>query len=467
MLKRYVEQILSLYNYIDGVVITDKKAHIVYITTYRPDINSINGEYTIGKHILDIYPKLTEETSSIMTVLKTGEPIYNQFQELITYKGECIKAVNTTLPIIIDGEIEGAIDVSRYVDDDCKRNNITISINEKDATKDLYDLEDIVTRAPSMEVIKKKIPLIAETDSSVLIYGETGTGKELVAQSIHSCSSRRNKKFVSQNCAAIPSNLLESILFGTVKGSYTGAENRPGLFEIANGGTIFLDEINSMELHVQSKILKAIEEKQITRLGKYDPIKIDVKIVSAMNVDPLQCVAEKKIREDLFYRLSVVQLNLPPLRERREDIMYLVNYFIKYYNKRMNRNILSVDTEVERVFMRHDWKGNVRELKNVIEGAFNISSKRIIERKDLPEYMLNFIEPYTAQYSVKAIDMKTYDFGENKFEEGTPLETIMAEYEKKLIIEVIKNSKSTSEAARKLGVSRQALRYKMSKYHIE
>ena len=175
-----------------------------------------------------------------------------------------------------------------------------------------------------------------------MIFGETGTGKELVAQSLYTCGNRKNKKFVSQNCAAIPSTLLESILFGTVKGSFTGSLSRPGLFEIANGGVLFLDEINSMELSIQPKILKAIEEKKITRVGGEEPIDIDVKIISAINEDPIKCIKENKLREDLFYRLSVVQLNIPPLRERFDDLNYLIKYFINAFNKQMNKNIIDV-----------------------------------------------------------------------------------------------------------------------------
>jgi len=229
--------------------------------------------------------------------------------------------------------------------------------------------------------------MIADTESSVLICGETGTGKELTAQSIHTSSPRRGKRFVSQNCASIPANLLESILFGTVKGSYTGAENRPGLFELANGGTLFLDEINAMEISVQAKILKAIEEKQITRIGGLEPIPIDVKIVSAINQNPLDCIREGKLREDLFYRLSVVQLIMPPLRERHNDLFYLTYSFIQLYNEKMGRHIIGIDEEVENIFAAYDWPGNVRELKNVIEGAFNVTAAGFIQKKDLPAYM--------------------------------------------------------------------------------
>lgn len=461
MLREYVEQILSLYNYVDGLVVTDKKGYIEYYLSYRPDLSQLKDREIRGKHILEVYPELKEENSSIMKVLKTGVPIYNEYQHLKTYKNELIYVVNTTMPIILDGKIAGAIDVSRYVDADFQRQNIKISLNENRLEKWTYSLDDIITQSQAMENMKHKIPMIAQTDSSVLIYGETGTGKEMVAQSIHACSNRSNKRFISQNCAAIPVNLLEGILFGTTKGSYTGAENKPGLFEIANGGTLFLDEINSMELSVQSKILKAIEEKQVTRLGGVEPIKFDVKIISAMNVEPMKCMQEKKIREDLFYRLSVVQVNIPPLRERREDIPLLTEYFINYYNHKMHRNILSVDEEVEEIFNNHTWKGNVRELKNVMEGAFNIESGRIIRRKDLPDYMTkttmllgNNEEVYSALRNINLKD----DFS---------LDKEVANFEKQIIENVIEGTSNLAEASRILGISRQSLNYKLTKYHFK
>lgn len=290
MLSRYVEQLLNVYNYIDGIVITDKYGYIEYYKNYRPDLNNLKEKEVRRKHITEVYPDLTEETSSILRVLKTGKPISNEFQVLKTYKGQSINAINTTLPIRQDDEIIGVVDVSRYLDPPYQRQDIVISVKKNVAATNLYSIDDIITHSREMELLKERIAMVADTDSSVLIYGETGTGKEMVAQSIHTSSKRRGHKFISQNCAAIPANLLEGILFGTVKGSYTGAENKPGLFEVANGGTLFLDEINSMEKSIQPKILKAIEEKQVTRLGGYEPIKTDVKIISAINCDPIKAL---------------------------------------------------------------------------------------------------------------------------------------------------------------------------------
>lgn len=459
MLRRYVEQILSIYNYLDGIMVTDKYGYVEYYVTFRPDVNNLKEKDILRKHITEVYPTLNEETSSILRVLKTGKPISNEFQTLITYKGQSIRAINTTMPIKAHDEIIGAVDVSRYIDSPYQRQDISLSLKESVEKKNLYAVDDIVTNSRSMELIKERIPMIADTDSSVLIYGETGTGKELVAQSIHTASKRRNKKFVSQNCAAIPGNLLESILFGTTKGSYTGAENKPGLFEIASGGTLFLDEINSMEISVQPKILKAIEEKQVVRLGGYEPIKTDIKIVSAVNENPLQCIAENKLREDLFYRLSVVQLNIPPLRERINDLFYLVSHFINIYNTSMHCNLIGIDEEVETIFRGYNWPGNVRELKNVIEGAFNVASARFIQKKDLPEYLTRpFVLEEIGQnalMTVPAIPLK-----------GISLEEALETYERELIEHAVAISKNYVEAAKLLGITKQALNYKLRKYKL-
>ena len=462
MLRRYVEQLLGLYNYVDGLLVVDRAGIVQYFITYRPDINTLKEKDILGKHVLEVYPDLDENTSSLLRVLKTGKPIFNESQALTTYKGQSINAVNTTMPIKNQDEIIGAVDVSRYIDSAFVRQDIMLSLKEAADKKDLYTLDDIVTNSQNMELVKERIRMIADTDSSVLIYGETGTGKELAAQSIHTSSSRRRKRFVSQNCAAIPGNLLESILFGTTKGSYTGAENKPGLFEIANGGTLFLDEINSMELGVQAKILKAIEEKKVTRLGGFEPIHTDVKIISAVNENPMHCVSEKRLREDLFYRLSVVVLHIPPLRERRSDVLFMTAHFIAEFNKKMKRNVIGIDEAVEEAFLHYEWPGNVRELRNVIEGAFNLSASRFLQRRDLPEYMLQAVRLqkggglFGPNGPCEMLAAKDFD-----------LEKAVAEYERSLLQEALKTSESLVEAAGKLGITKQSLNYKLGKFRMQ
>ena len=221
--------------------------------------------------------------------------------------------------------------------------------------KGLFRLDDIITQNPEMLTLKDTVQRVAANTSPVLIWGETGTGKELFAQSLHSHSSRARGPFVAQNCAAIPTTLLESTLFGTTRGSYTGAENRKGLLKQADGGTLFLDEVNSMDLSLQAKILKAIEEKRFRPVGGEQDVHSDVRIVSAMNVDPITAVREGLLRRDLFYRLGVVQLALPPLRKRPEDIPLLTDFYVEQYNRNMGRAISGVSELVRNALLAYDW----------------------------------------------------------------------------------------------------------------
>ncbi|MDD2294864.1 MAG: sigma 54-interacting transcriptional regulator, partial [Eubacteriales bacterium] len=245
--------------------------------------------------------------------------------------------------------------------------------------------------------------------------------------------------------------LLESILFGTVKGSFTGAENRKGLFEVADGGTLFLDEINAMDLNLQAKILKAIEEKRITRVGADGPIDVDVRILSAANKSPIQCVEDKVLREDLFYRIGSVQLRIPPLRERREDIEELTEYFIRMYNKKMRMNIQGVEDEVSQLFRTYHWPGNVRELKSIIESGFNLTSGNYILKEDLPDYLWNRVENNTI----------TYPLGK-----GKSLKEILEGIERDILIDAIARSHTYAEAARLLRLSKQGFYYKLKKHGL-
>ena len=354
MSEKYIEQILNIYNHVDTIILTDHKGYITYFITYRPDVNPHRPKNMVGKHMLEVFKTLTEETSSVMRVIKTGEPILNEIQEF-PYDSYVVRSINTTMPIKENGKLVGVANMIRYLDGPFKRNEIVIDLKEKKDFGIRYHIDDIEGCSESISYLKQKIRMVSETDSAVLIYGETGVGKELVAQSIHGLSSRRNNRFVSQNCAAIPESLLESIIFGTVKGAYTGAENRPGLFEISKGGTLFLDEINSMEITLQAKILRAIEDNEVTRIGSNTPIKTDVRIISALNENPMDCIKNKKLRRDLFYRLSTVEIDIDPLRKRKEDISYMTDYYINYFNKRMNRAIIGIDEDVEKIFSRYEW----------------------------------------------------------------------------------------------------------------
>lgn len=274
---------------------------------------------------------------------------------------------------------------SAFIFEDIKKINENIA---EITNNNVISLNDIYGNSEATKKLKENILKIADTSSTVLITGESGTGKELVARSLHSHSNRKNKPFVVINCSAIPDSLLESELFGYVKGAFTGASNngRMGKFELANNGIIFLDEIGDMPLYLQAKILRIIQEKKIERIGSNKSIDLDIKIIAATNVNLEEKIKEQKFRSDLYYRLNVIPFKLLPLRKRKEDILPIIEKLIKKYNRISGKNIISIDDEVKQAFLSYDWPGNVRELENVIELMFNISgNSSILNSSLLPE----------------------------------------------------------------------------------
>lgn len=449
MAERYLEQIRAIIRVCedtDGILIVDKNG---IIRDHRIAMNYYwKEEETVGHHIRELYPGLDEDSSTILRALRTGQAIYDQRQELVNSRGERVVLDATTIPISVDGQVVGAVDCARFY-------VVGQRIVRGGRRGGLSTLGRIVTQSPKMEDLKRRIRSAAQLDSSVLIYGETGTGKELVAEALHSEGPRGGEPFVAQNCAAIPSNLLESLFFGTEKGSYTGALTRKGLFEEANGGTLFLDEINSMDIGLQAKLLKALEEKKARRLGGSRDTPFDVRIVAAVNEPPEELLRSGKLREDLYYRLGVVRLNLPPLRERPEDIPLLTNYFIEQYNRSMKRNIRGVTPEVAERFRRYRWPGNIRQLRNAVEGAFAIARGELLTAEDLEEKLGGGMEQQTRPAAPAPPP-----------EEGISLSQAVERYEKGLIQQAMERCGSISATARSLGLSRQNLKYKLQKYDL-
>ena len=335
MIGKWLNYMSRLHDGVDAILIADRHGIIEYSAMFSEQENGLIDEGFIGRSILEVYPELTEETSSHFRVMRTGEPILNEKQVLTDFRGRRVMLVTSTFPLEDNGAVIGTMETSVFYHKDSQLDGKNHWLTNPH--KGLFRLEDIVTRNPEMLSLKDTVERVAANSSPVLIWGETGTGKELFAQSLHSHSTRVKGPFISQNCAAIPTTLLESTLFGTVRGSYTGAENRKGLLKQADGGTLFLDEVNSMDLALQAKILKAIEEKKFRPVGGEQDVHSDVRIVSAMNVDPVTAVRDGLLRRDLFYRLGVVQLALPPLRKRPEDIPLLTDFYVEQYNRKMDR----------------------------------------------------------------------------------------------------------------------------------
>lgn len=260
--------------------------------------------------------------------------------------------------------------------------------------RERFQFENIIGNAPAMRRVFERMQRIVKTDSTVLITGESGTGKELVACALHHNGRRRDKPFVAVNCGAIPESLMESELFGHVRGAFTGAvRDRIGKFEAANHGTIFLDEIATMPLHLQSKLLRVLQEQEIERVGSTRGIKLDVRVISATNVDLEEQVRSGAFREDLFYRLNVIPLHLPPLRERREDILPLISHFLEKFRSLMGRRSISLSKQALDALEKYQWPGNVRQLENMVERMVALADDDNITREDLPAEVLEQMEP--------------------------------------------------------------------------
>jgi len=311
-----------------------------------------------------------------------------------------------------------------------------------------YDFHNIIGKSKQMKDIYNLLEKIAPTDSNVLVTGESGTGKELVAKAIHYNSSRRNGKFVTVDCGAIPGELLESELFGHTKGAFTSAlRNKDGLFKIADGGTLFLDEIAEIPINLQAKLLRSIEEKEIRPVGTTTHIKVNLRLVAATNIKISEAVKQGHFREDLFYRLNVIEVNIPPLRERRDDIPLLVKHFISEYNKKLNKNFKSVDNLVMRSLLSYDWQGNVRELENIIERAMILGEGEFINLQDLPQNLT----------------------GENKAPQSSSnLRDEMKLYEHHHIVRILEKANyDKNQAAQMLGIGLSSLYRKMEEFKIQ
>lgn len=272
-----------------------------------------------------------------------------------------------------------------------------------------YDFHNLVGKSELMQKIYRLIEKIAPTDSNVLITGESGTGKELLAKAIHYNSLQKDGKFVPINCSAIPEDLLESELFGHVKGAFTSAiQDKDGLFKIAQGGTLFLDEITELSFSIQAKLLRAIQEKEIRPVGGTSSIKVNLRLIAATNTDIAKLVKEGSFREDLFYRLNVIEINIPPLRERKDDIPLLVKHFIEKYSKQLNKKVTGTDNAAMRALLNYDWEGNIRELENVIERAIVLGEGELITLQDLPHNLNGTNEALKSPGSLKEA-MKVYE----------------------------------------------------------
>lgn len=457
--------ILSNIDYVDAIMIVDENGKIVYSVRYNPRFDKYGSENDfiniINKNYLEIYPDINPNDSSITKCINEGKVVYRPQQIFNDYKGRVINTQNITIPIIKTGKILGAIELSKDITKIQEKLKGKIHIVQKYPEKDVrgtnYTFDNIITTNRIMLHNIERAKIIADNKSSVIVYGETGTGKELYVQSIHSYSNRKDKPFIVQNCAALPENLFESILFGSVKGAFTGAISKAGLFEEAHGGTLFLDEVNSMPLNLQAKLLRVLQDGKVRRLGDSKEKEVDVRIIAAMNIEPIKAMELGQIREDLFYRLSVVNIKLLPLRDRKEDIMLYVDHFINVYNNKYKKSIESISDDVKELFFSYNWPGNVRELQHIIESSINFVQDKKIRMVHLPVYL-----------SEKELESNNSIEGVYNTKESKSLDEAIEVMEKQMIIKALEESNgNVTKAASILKITRQRLHYKIAKHRIK
>ncbi|MBM4235875.1 MAG: PAS domain S-box protein [Firmicutes bacterium] len=464
-LTQLLAQSLDVIN--DGIHIIDRDGVTVFYSRGLEKIERNKASSVVGKHISETY-RLDEESSILLKVLKSGEAITNHRTTYYTKKGNEINIITNTYPLFAGGgrKIIGAVSVNSNITSNKQLVDTVIHLQRqlysnltKNGTR--YNFEDIIGESTAIKSAVQLAKRIAVNMSPVLIYGETGTGKELFAQSIHNHSIRAKGPFVAVNCAAIPATLLESVLFGTVKGAFTGAEDKTGLFEEADQGTLFLDEISSMDISLQSKLLRVLESKTVRRLGGKTDIMINPRIISAINIDPQEAINKNLLRQDLYFRLAVVTLSIAPLRERTVDIAPLTSYFINATRRIMNKKVEGASAEVINIFLKHNWPGNVRELQHAVEHAMNYAEDqaRLIELKQIPPHLL---QKYGDSKDGLDLD-KNYP----KNISGADLKEIIKRIELDLVQKALKtNDYNITKTARSLGMSRQNLQQRIKRLSI-
>lgn len=459
-----LEQIIN--NLYDGVLLSDKDAKVVIYNDSMEEIEARKSEDMLGKYIWDAYEYSDINKSEHMQVFNSKVPIINRYKAHAYKNGRPLYKSYSTFPIEKNNETIGVYSISK---NETKLHSLlseTIELKRqfKDKGNDKkvksngtrYNFTDIIGSSHAMVELIREAQAISWLDNNILIVGDTGTGKEVFAQSIHNYGKRNQEPFIGINCSAIPENLLESILFGTVKGAYTGALDSSGLFEEAGGGTLFLDEINSMQVSMQTKLLRVLQERQVRRVGGKESYPVECRIISAMNEDPNLLMEEERLRKDLFYRIAGFNLYIPPLKNRIEDLFEMAHHFIIKNNISMNRNIIEIEGKLKKVMESYEWPGNARELEHFIENTMIKSheDERYLRSENIP----NFIK-HTMDKSMPNDEMEKKD--------NLTLEEELERLEKDLIVKALENnSGNVTRSAEDLKITRQSLIYRMKKLEI-
>ncbi len=426
----------------DGVFTVDSDRIITSFNRAAEKITGTPASQAIGKHCQDVFHSDICENCLIKDTLETGIDAIDRPVNIINSQGEKIPiSISTAVLKDEKGNALGAVETFRDLS--------TIEHLRKELSRN-YSLEDIISKSPKMHKLFAILPDIAESESTVLIQGPSGSGKELFARAIHNLSPRKKANYVVINCGTLPAQLFESEIFGYVKGAFTDAKkDKKGKLAAVNGGTVFFDEIGELPLSIQVKLLRLLQERDYEPLGSTETIKSDIRIVAATNKDLKKLVAQAKFRDDLYFRLAVVKFDLPPLKDKREDIPYLVDHFINKFNAKTGKKIISVSPNVMSTLMSYDFPGNIRELENIIEHGFVLCRGSIIKREHLPPELIRIEK----------------DSEVNKDILSTPVTESIDEQNQ--IINTLRSCSGViSKAAEELGIHRTTLWRKIKRYNI-
>lgn len=478
----------------EALALFDAKGRVWMLNDACTKMDSMVIGDILGEPVETLYTMQDNEEYVIPKVIRDKKSVLNRRHHYLTRFGKEVDVRSNAYPLVQNGQVLGGINIMEDPNamDNFHRQLILLQDRllddstadrrrKKSALPARYTFKDIVHVSRQMHDLIVLCKRVARTDSPVMIYGETGTGKELIAQSIHNASSRAKGPFLAINCAAIPESLLEGLLFGTERGAYTGAEQRPGILEQANKGTLLLDEINSMNIFLQSKLLRFLQEGVFRRIGGTSEIHVDVRILSNINIPPKEALEKKLLRQDLYYRLSAVTIDIPPLRERREDIPVLAKHFIMRYNRKLRRNVKNISNESLSLLKSYDFPGNVRELQSAIEYAMNVlpDEQSSITSDVLPSQILrDCCAPQEPELPLgersnealsdvfKSLYQPLPSQGNSPIRE--PLRDTMQSIEYDNVIRaLIASGGNISKAARLLHMSRQNLQYRIRRYHID
>jgi arginine utilization regulatory protein len=452
--KRITEEVFRLMD--EGLHVVDAEGKTIIYNEAMANMEKMNRSEVLRKPFREVFSYIEEGQSTMLQALKHGKITSNIQQTYQNIDGKEITTINSTYPLILDGQITGAVEIARNITDVQKLSHTILKFQEetlepkavRDKRIKAYSFDMIIGESKGFVQVVNRAKKAAQSDASVLICGDTGTGKELFAQSIHYHSNRKGKPLLAQNCAALPETLLEGILFGTAKGGFTGAMDRAGLFEQADG-TLLLDEVSAMPYELQGKLLRVLQEDYLRRVGGTKDIPFNVRIIATINEPAEKLIEKGLLRKDLYYRLAIININVPPLRERRDDILLLAEKFMEKHNKRFGKELWMISEPAKKKLLDHDYPGNVRELENIIMAGVSMADN---------EHVL------TAEH----LSIEKSTGGTSFVEYGRAVELGLSSYlqqiEKNLIEQaLISNGGNISHAARQLNIKRQTLQYKMKK----